>query len=449
MHDFLEWLSVGPRFSNLQELYLDLEYSSMPEDGIKAISQSCPHMTTFKLRFATIPFQTIADICRDMKTLTQISFGQCKIINCTNKWTDIFLLFLTAIPWIESLHFSGCELSFPENANHFMDDCSFSESLVFPRLKSFKAFDINNEKVESDGLEKLLKSFPNLKSLRCDVSAAFVLPAELSGLERVELRHSKHLTTGSPMKSTVHLSEFKILQSLTLWSPQEFPKDIVVSSASNLVHVCINYSVSNCIVLDDVSRQLFFPNLQTLEIRGISIAAQQMCMQFANFFMQSPLPNLKKLAIDALTREEYLLDHTFIIDKSPNLQYLHLTGFSLPFDFFQTSKNSWPQLRTMIIRNTNSLNITDEWTESQFFPFLENHRLLRTLHLSVNHINLLKFEFLLSDANSLFAFGQEKSKLSEFYQRSGKMLQNSIFSMFSNHITTKYWWIKECVLLKF
>jgi hypothetical protein len=51
--------------------------------------------------------------------------------------------------------------------------------------------------------------------------------------------------------------------------------------------------------------------------------------------------------------------------------------------------------------------------------------------------------------NSLFAFGQEKTQFAEFYQRSGKLLQNSIFSMFSNHITAKYWWIKECVLLKF
>jgi len=451
--EFIEWLSEGPRFSNLEELYLDLEYASMPENGIKVISESCPYLSTLKLRFATVPFLTIVDIFRNLKHLIHISFGQCKIYSCTNQWTDLFFLLLTSIPWLEALHFSGCELDVPENSNLDEKEFIFSESLVFPRLKSFKAFDINNEKVLSDDLEKLLKSFSNLKSLRCDVSASFVLPVELKGLETVELRHSKYMATErSPLKAHMHSSEFRSLKSLTLWSPYGFPKDIIVSSAANLVHICINYSISGSIVLEDASRHLVFPNLQTLEIRGISIAAQQMCIRFTNFFLQSSLPNLKKLAIDALTREEYLLETPALLlirEKSPHLQYLHLTGFSLPPDFFQTFKNAWPELRTMIIRNTNFLSITDEWTETEFFPFLENHRHLRTLNLSVKQVNLLTFEFMLSDATSLLALGQEKSKFADFYQRSSNLLQNSIFSMFSNHITTKYWWIKECVLLKF
>ena len=49
--EFFEWLSAGPRFSNLEELYMDLEYASIPENAIKAISQGCPSLSSFKLRF--------------------------------------------------------------------------------------------------------------------------------------------------------------------------------------------------------------------------------------------------------------------------------------------------------------------------------------------------------------------------------------------------------------
>lgn len=444
--DFWDWLSIGQRFSNLAELFLDLDSWTLPENAVKAISTGCPYLSIFKLRHATIPFYAIGDISRNLKSLTHLSFGHCKILSSTLKWTNILYSILTLIPFLECLHFNGCDLTIAENII-LLETFTFSDDLEFPYMKSFKAFDLNHDKIKLHDLMNLLKAFPNLKSLRCDVSGAFVLPTELKGLDTIELRYSKYLfETSYTQNHNQELSEFRNLKSLTLWSPCGFPKEIVTSNAVNLVHICFNYSISGLLVaLEDVCQTLAFPHLQTLEIRSIS---HDECVRFLNLFLQSYLPKLRKLDIDALGREDYLLDNNVLSvlkERSPYLQYFHLTGFALPNDFFSGLKNEWLELRKMTIRVSDSILVTDEWIETQFVPFLETHRLLRTLLLSVKQVNILNFEFMMTDATAPLALSQEKSRM---YPRRNEQLQNSIFSIFSNHITSKYWWIQECILWK-
>ena len=104
----------------------------------------------------------------------------------------------------------------------------------------------------------------------------------------------------------------------------------------------------------------------------------------------------------------------------------------------------------MVVRNTNSLIVTDQWAEKEFFPFLDAHRHLRTLHICVQDWPILNYEFMMSDINSEFPpWKTEPTVTQQQRDTCGRFLHNTLFSMFTLFVKDKFWWIKEFVLLKF
>ena len=285
MDEFCVWLIAPQRFPNLEELFLDLEYATIPLNAIDSIFKSCPSIKTLKFRFSTVPIFVIDGICKNLKTLKCISFGQCKIFNYTNSWVDLFNSFLYSLPQLQSLHICDCELNIPENALTWPPELIHHQH-IFPNMISFKAFDISHGKIGKEELNNLLLSFPNLQSIRCDVPSLFNIPSTFCKIQKIELRYSKLISNDDTSLSTPNEIEpkFENLKSLTLWSPMQFPVAIIRSSASNLVSISINYSLHGSVM--NISNESDFCNLKNLEIRGISHAAQHDCITFLKYFLQ-------------------------------------------------------------------------------------------------------------------------------------------------------------------
>ena len=442
---FFDWLSeTKDALPNLKSMNLDLDYKNLPLNGISAIANGCPQLEQFKIRHTTISMENMKDLVTKFPRLKGLSFRQCYLTFPSNRWILIVLYIMKQNNQLRKLHMNGSTLLSSDWVDDtFLEDMMefLNEKPIFPDMRSFKLFDVGDHRPSKEDITNLSLLFPNLLTFRADVPFHFILPDQLSLLKKLELRFIKVPGWQDFNDPITNLSEqtSSKLTDLSIWSCFKFPDQLIKRNAHQLKSLSINYPID---FPRDNETVYEMKALQTLEIRGLSLHAHSTCLSTLDPFIRMPLGNLRRLWLDALHKSDSELPFNtlkLLANHTPNLVSLHMTGFYLPCDSFSFLSTYWPYLESLVIRNSYRVLVNEEWLEDELYPFIEKHRHLRSLDMSVQSVELDKFDFINDGLDLLLSISDEDIDINI-----AKNLKSTLFQVVSDDIKERFWWIQSC-----
>ncbi|KAH6582608.1 hypothetical protein BASA61_005748 [Batrachochytrium salamandrivorans] len=502
---FRERLHVTAPLLNLKHLYLDIDYLHFPENGIKALAGGCPRLEALKIKFGTLPHDSIFDIATHMTSLKRLSLSKCVFWFVSQNWAQLCTFLASHLKMgtrqgsveennpsgLSVLSFNMCTIQLLEEArwHSVFEQLSQTPSKPFLGLKQLKILDTCETRVDASILHTLVVMFPALDVLRLDVTSdcfpAFdavyldSLRRGFKGLSTLELRMGKERIRGDPTKlPTVIQADQSIymprLKRLSVWCFGIFPHFLLSCNVGTIEELVINYPVvvvsglgfgvnegrvsemgpQSILTVDKPPQVKYtrFPRLQMLEIRGLSNAAHAICLSVLDM-IGTDAPVLKSLTLAALCHAtsplplHYL---THLAKSSPNLTFLNTSGFIFPTGGFTFLRCEWPHLQTLELMGACSIGtLTSEWERDNLEPFMQSHRYLYRLALGISHLSVPGFELL--SATELMARLTLRGNLlsTDFdsgFVRMVKTANIAIYHRFGMYLRSKYCWLREVVI---
>eukprot|EP00842_Homolaphlyctis_polyrhiza_P002359 jgi/Hompol1/3123/HPOL_003126-RA len=515
LSNFLQWLSQSPsRLPNLKTLSLEIDYFHMPSNAIKAIATGCPNLEVLKIKYGILPREALFDIATHMVGLKKLHLSKSDLWFVSQNWAHV-CAFLAAnlaasqpfdsncssqVPVIEearvhrgkrleALSFDTCTIQYLEEPEwHAMFDSIAQHPVgACNGVKDLKILDTGDSRPDASVLHALAVLFPRLTTFRIDITGdcfpAFD-PVFLGNvrkgwrhLERLELRVGKIRPLGDPVKRYVGRADLNDLSNATLqnqdiampklrrlsvWSFLEFPHFLIRPNVSHITELHINFvsmitpAQRGAGAHPQRDNRYSFPVLRELEIRAISNAAHQLCVESLNIVQQHDdgtfkLPRLRRLVLDAMSRNTSPIQWQTLSQltrSAPDLRYLRTSGFIWPQQGLSRLSDSWPDLESLEIVGLHSIGVASEaWETAELEPFMQGHRKLHRLTLGVSDLDVDGFKLL--DSESIMSRLMIRGSIgpSDFdgeFVHAVKSANQLMYTRYAERIRDKYFWIREC-----
>ncbi|KAJ3021335.1 UNVERIFIED_CONTAM: hypothetical protein HDU68_009681 [Siphonaria sp. JEL0065] len=366
----------------------------------------------------------------------------------TVSYSDVVHFVASGLPGLLSLHFNHCNFNalpegLPERIQRKKHD-----------LESLKVFDTSIRVSEAE-LIGFASHFPKLRTLRVDVdSESFynesVFAESLADIRYLELRGAKPSDVSKLKNQPLQLPSYRSLNSLSLWSaPQQFVNGFLGNAlvANNLKSLCLNY-----IQLDGTVRRFELKNLEKLEVRAIGSTAGIICTRLLDS-LTAASPNLKLLELGSFKRDSDVFPDgslQTLTQRCDKLKSFKLTNFKLSTNFWRMIEHTFFELECMEALGCQTVAVLDKkFEEKEFFPFLNSHKKLKTLKLSVGGIDCAGFQVgsvVPSDSLQLAIQGMGFSNRSAAI-RETRCSDLETYKKYGHSVCNKFRWLKDVSIL--
>ncbi|KAI8927474.1 hypothetical protein BC831DRAFT_510893 [Entophlyctis helioformis] len=205
---------------------------------------------------------------------------------------------------------------------------------------------------------------------------------------------------------------------------------------------------------DTQAPQYDFARLQTLEIRGLSAAAHNICLAALDLVLGSkPHSRLAHISLDALSRLNAPLPAKVLAKlaaSTPNLSHFRTSNFILPMDGMAILRDSWPHLQSLEILGSHSVpSITRDFETAELAPLLDSHRSLQKLGLGVSGLSLPGYELMNSDTLRSRLSMRGNVGPDDFSGEFVHMVQTAnlaIYRRYETELMRRYEWLRACTI---
>ena len=419
---------------------------SLPDTCIRAISNVAPNLEKFKVRDSIFYNTQMADIAYYLKSLKFLSLRECFIHiqqsddHDSCEYIDLVLFLASNIPGLENIKLYRNILTYSNQAT----ETKFQGDSFKSNLQSLKILDFGETKPDLFEIQLLLTAFKHLKEIRLDAPIELGLCSNgwenlqplcenLTAMDIKFGRISRYRPTDNEKEqNSIYLPK---VNKMTLMNPPVFPMILLSENCSNLVSLTIDYLYDY--ITRDTYPSLVFPNLNSLKLSGYDHV--QLCETALALTRQSSFLSVINMTVNnsnSYTIENRVLET--LCKTCPRITSFSIFNFKFDPSSFDVLIDHWPGLLELQICGSRAMGkIELEWQTKYLYPFLNAHKQLLSLVLSVGENLIPGYEIV--EVDDIL---NDHGLISDFDIRQKCQYENvKRLNSYTSSLKNLHWWI--------